>query len=110
MKKFGLFIILLVLTTIILCVFLIQYWSVQEIMIQSTLLAYIVEYYLSKYIDNTNEIENKQKVYSVDDIIIAGEIGEINHHDVNHIVSYLDEAKMINNSKKDKLNKEQNDK
>lgn len=110
MKKFGLYMFLMFIFSMGLNLGLPSDWSVQEIMIQSTLLAYIVEYYISKYIDNSNEIENKQKLYSADDVIIAGEIGEINHHDVNHIVSYLDEAKMINNSKKDELNKEQNDK
>jgi hypothetical protein len=38
-----------------------------------------------------------QKMYTKDDVLRAGKIGEINHHDYKHIVSLLDEAKKINN-------------
>ena len=38
-----------------------------------------------------------EKMYTKDDVLRAGEIGEINHHDYKHIVSLLDEAKKINN-------------
>lgn len=42
------------------------------------------------------ELEKEQQGYSKADVIKAGEMGEINHHDVNHIISYLDEAKEFN--------------
>ena len=42
------------------------------------------------------EMENEQIGYSKEDVIKAGEMGEINHHDTEHIVSYLDEAKKYN--------------
>lgn len=38
-----------------------------------------------------------ERMYSKEDVLKAGEIGEINHHDYKHIVSLLDEAKDINN-------------
>jgi hypothetical protein len=34
---------------------------------------------------------------------LAGELGEINHHDTKHIVSYIDEAKEINKKNIDKI-------
>jgi hypothetical protein len=40
-----------------------------------------------------------EKMYTKDDVLRAGKIGEINHHDYKHIVSLLDEAKKINNGK-----------
>jgi hypothetical protein len=46
--------------------------------------------------ENAKEMEKEQKGYSKADVIKAGEMGEINHHDVNHIISYLDEAKQFN--------------
>ena len=36
------------------------------------------------------------KKYTKEDVLKAGEIGEINHHDYKHIVSLLDEAKELN--------------
>jgi vacuolar-type H+-ATPase subunit H len=36
-----------------------------------------------------------ERMYTKDDVLKAGEIGEINHHDYKHIVSLLDEAKKI---------------
>ena len=43
------------------------------------------------------EMEKNQKGYSKEDVLKAGEIGEINHHDYKHIVSLLDEARELNN-------------
>lgn len=40
--------------------------------------------------------DEKLQFYTKEDIIKAGEMGEINHHDTEHIVSYLDEAKQYN--------------
>jgi hypothetical protein len=40
-----------------------------------------------------------ERMYTKEDVLKAGEIGEINHHDYKHIVSLLDEAKKINNGK-----------
>lgn len=37
-----------------------------------------------------------QRCYTKEDVLKAGEIGEINHHDYKHIVSLLDEAREIN--------------
>jgi len=39
------------------------------------------------------EMEIEQMGYTKEDVIKAGEMGEINHYDTEHIVSYLDEAK-----------------
>ena len=44
----------------------------------------------------------QENLYTKEDVLKAGEIGEINHFDYKHIVSLLDEAKAINKSfKKD---------
>ncbi len=46
--------------------------------------------------------ENKdmqKDMYSKEDILKAGEIGEVNHYDAKHIVSLLDEAKQLNKQK-----------
>jgi hypothetical protein len=40
--------------------------------------------------------DEKLQFYTKEDIIKSGEMGEINHHDVKHIVSYLDEARQYN--------------
>jgi hypothetical protein len=42
-------------------------------------------------------MEKEQRGYSKEDVLKAGEIGEINHHDYKHIVSLLDKAREINN-------------
>jgi hypothetical protein len=42
----------------------------------------------------------QETLYSKEDVLKAGEIGEINHFDYKHIVSLLDEAKAINKSLK----------
>lgn len=42
------------------------------------------------------EMEKEQIGYSKEDVLTAGEMGEINTHDTKHIVSYLDEAKQLN--------------
>lgn len=34
-------------------------------------------------------------LYTKEDVLIAGEIGEINHYDYKHIVSLLEEARKI---------------
>lgn len=44
--------------------------------------------------------KTKETLYSKEDVLKAGEIGEINHFDYKHIVSLLDEAKAINKSLK----------
>ena len=43
------------------------------------------------------EMEKQQVGYTKEDVLKAGEIGEINHYDYKHIVSLLDEAKEYNN-------------
>jgi hypothetical protein len=42
----------------------------------------------------------KETLFTKEDVLKAGEIGEINHYDYKHIVSLLDEAKAINQSLK----------
>jgi hypothetical protein len=42
------------------------------------------------------EMEKEQRGYTKEDVLKAGEMGEINHHDTKHIVSYLDEARDFN--------------
>lgn len=46
------------------------------------------------------EKEQIETLYTKEDVLKAGEIGEINHYDYKHIVSLLDEAKAINQSLK----------
>jgi len=43
------------------------------------------------------DMEKEQIGYTKEDVLKAGEIGEINHYDYKHIVSLLDEAKEYNN-------------
>jgi hypothetical protein len=60
------------------------------------------KHYVFQDIKNTTaflhakEMEKKQMGYTKEDVLKAGEMGEINHHDTKHIVSYLDEAKQYN--------------
>jgi hypothetical protein len=42
------------------------------------------------------EMQNKNRGYTKEDVLKAGEMGEINHHDTQHIITYLDEAKAYN--------------
>jgi RNA polymerase-interacting CarD/CdnL/TRCF family regulator len=58
----------------------------------------ITEYYeeLTKAVQQAKEMEKEQIGYSKEDVLTAGEMGEINTHDTKHIVSYLDEAKQFN--------------
>jgi len=51
MKTFGLFMVLLLAFTIALSLGLPKYWSVPEITLQSTLLAYIMQQYIVEKID-----------------------------------------------------------
>jgi aspartate aminotransferase-like enzyme len=46
--------------------------------------------------EKAKEMEKAQMGYTKEDVLRAGEMGEINHHDTKHIVSYLDEAKHYN--------------
>jgi len=47
--------------------------------------------------EQAKAMEKEQRGYSKEDVLKAGEIGEINHHDYKHIVSLLDKAREINN-------------
>ena len=47
-------------------------------------------------IRQAKQMEEDQRGYSKEDVLKAGEIGEINHFDYEHIVSLLDEAREIN--------------
>lgn len=51
-------------------------------------------------IEKAREMENEQTGYTKEDVLKAGEIGEINHYDYKHIVSLLDEARAINRQNK----------
>jgi hypothetical protein len=42
------------------------------------------------------EMEKKQRGYTTEDVLKAGEMGEIKHYDYKHIVSLLEEAKALN--------------
>jgi ABC-type arginine transport system ATPase subunit len=53
-------------------------------------------------INQAKEMEKEQMGYTNEDVLRAGEMGEINHHDTKHIVSYLDEAKHYNETFKKK--------
>jgi len=48
------------------------------------------------HIKQAKEMEKEQIGYSKEDVLTAGEMGEINTYDTKHIVSYLDEAKQFN--------------
>ena len=50
-----------------------------------------------KIIEQAIEMERDQIGYTKEDVLKAGEMGEINHHDYKHIVSLLDEARELNN-------------
>ena len=50
----------------------------------------------TKLFEQAKEMEKEQIGYTKEDVLKAGEMGEINHHDTKHIVSYLDEAKQYN--------------
>lgn len=41
-------------------------------------------------------LQDRDGLYTKEDVLKAGEIGEINHYDYKHIVKLLDEAKEIN--------------
>jgi hypothetical protein len=51
---------------------------------------------LRELFEQAKEMEKEQIGYTKEDVLKAGEMGEINHHDTKHIVSYLDEAKQYN--------------
>ena len=51
---------------------------------------------LETILKQAKEMEKEQMGYTKEDVLKAGEMGEINHHDTKHIVSYLDEAKQYN--------------
>lgn len=53
-----------------------------------------------KVIDQAKQMEKEQMGYTKDDVLKAGEIGEINHHDYKHIVKLLDEARELNRTNK----------
>jgi hypothetical protein len=53
-------------------------------------------------IAEAKEMEKEQIGYSKEDVLTAGEMGEINTYDTKHIVSYLDEAKQFNETYGDK--------
>jgi hypothetical protein len=46
---------------------------------------------MSKWLGYKND--ERSQFYTKEDVLKAGEMGEVNHHDVKHIISYLDEAK-----------------
>ena len=50
-----------------------------------------------KIIEQAIEMERDQIGYTKEDVLKAGEMGEINHHDYKHLVSLLDEARELNN-------------
>jgi hypothetical protein len=49
-----------------------------------------------EHIQQAKEMEKEQIGYTKEDVLTAGEMGEINTYDTKHIVSYLDEAKQFN--------------
>ena len=58
---------------------------------------------LDELFEQAKQMEKQQIGYTKEDILLAGELGEINHHDTKHIVSYIDEAKEINKKNIDKI-------
>ena len=49
-----------------------------------------------KLLQQAKAMEKEQIGYTKEDVLTAGEMGEINTYDTKHIVSYLDEAKQFN--------------
>jgi hypothetical protein len=58
---------------------------------------------LDELFEQAKQMKKQQIGYTKEDILLAGELGEINHHDTKHIVSYIDEAKEINKKNIDKI-------
>ena len=56
----------------------------------------MMRYPLEKAYEKAKEMEREQIGYSKEDVLTAGEMGEINTYDTKHIASYLDEAKQFN--------------
>jgi hypothetical protein len=52
--------------------------------------------YIDEIFEQAKEMDKEQIGYSKEDVLTAGEMGEINTYDTKHIVSYLDEAKQFN--------------
>lgn len=47
--------------------------------------------------NNSKDLLDRDQIgYTKEDVLKAGEMGEINHYDTEHIISYLDEAKQYN--------------
>lgn len=51
---------------------------------------------IDEKIKQAKKMEQEQMGYTKEDVLKAGEIGEINHYDYKHIVKLLDEAREIN--------------
>jgi hypothetical protein len=58
--------------------------------------------YYVEFIEQAKKMHKQETetLYTKEDVLKAGEIGEVNHFDYKHIVSLLDEAKAINKSLK----------
>jgi hypothetical protein len=70
-------------------------WFAQEVL-KSLQMGFISKMKYADLLEQAKEMETEQKAYSKEDVLKAGEMGEINHLDTKHIVSYLDEAKQYN--------------
>jgi hypothetical protein len=58
------------------------------------------QYYQETFKGGEIETFKLEALYTKEDVLKAGEIGEINHYDYKYIVSLLDEARVINKSLK----------
>jgi len=51
---------------------------------------------VDELLNQAKAMEKQERGYTKEDVLTAGEMGEINTYDTKHIVSYLDEAKQFN--------------
>lgn len=70
-------------------------WLIEQIKSDQNQKAFSASEWM-QVIEQAKEMEREQRGYTKEDVLKAGEIGEINHHDYKHIVSLLDEAREIN--------------
>jgi hypothetical protein len=72
-------------------------WLIENLLINGLIRLTKEEHGLYKELTGlAKQMEKEQRGYSKEDVLKAGEIGEINHHDYKHIVKLLDEARVIN--------------
>ena len=75
-------------------------WLIAQVNSEQYQIAFGQTYISIDLIEQAKQMEKEQMGYTKEDVLKAGEIGEINHYDYKHIVSLLDEAREINRQNK----------